>query len=422
MTYKNQSLKHWIVLVLACGLIGGSFGIGINAAGVFYTPVSESLGVLRGSFALSTTLYLISMSIVSLIVPRALRRYRYKHILMVSVSVSGLATFLLGSATNMMMFHLLSIIRGMGHAFFAMVPMTMLVNAWFKKHHGVATALVLGFSGIAGAIFSPLFTSIIGSMGWQMAYRVSAILSIALSLPAILVPFRLNPKDEGLLPYGAMEADMVRLVNVKMASSFNLKQLSFVLFLVFAVMLTMITGVPQHFPGFAQSLDFSAAVGATMLSAAMFGNIFFKLFFGFLSDRFGVIKTMLFIMTLNAISMVLLLSIPNPVVFTLGAFLFGSCYSMGAVGVSILTKDFFGLENYGKTFPVISLLAGMGGASAITLVGFVYDFTGSYNYVFIFSLGFIVIGLILLVLIIYLLKRKSKNSVSIPMHVHPSNS
>ena len=41
--------KHWLVLVCCCGLAAASIGISINSSGVFYTPVSKNLHMLRGN-------------------------------------------------------------------------------------------------------------------------------------------------------------------------------------------------------------------------------------------------------------------------------------------------------------------------------------------------------------------------------------
>lgn len=78
-----------------------------------------------------------------------------------------------------------------------------------------------------------------------------------------------------------------------------------------------------------------------------------------------------------------------------GAFLLGSIYSVGAVGLPVLTKYFFGIDNYSKVFPIISFLSNLGAAFALTLVGYIYDFTNSYNFSFILAIGINTICLIL---------------------------
>lgn len=52
--------KHWSVLICCCGLAAASIGISINSSGVFYTPVSKSLHMLRGTFSMHMTLFFSS--------------------------------------------------------------------------------------------------------------------------------------------------------------------------------------------------------------------------------------------------------------------------------------------------------------------------------------------------------------------------
>ena len=78
----------------------------------------------------------------------------------------------------------------------------------------------------------------------------------------------------------------------------------------------------------------------------------------------------------------------------IGSFMFGSIYS-----VPMLTHYFFGNENYARTYSFIGFLTNVGSASSLTLIGYLYDFTQSYQMVFIIALCFHLINLILLVVI-----------------------
>ena len=83
----------------------------------------------------------------------------------------------------------------------------------------------------------------------------------------------------------------------------------------------------------------------------------------------------------------------------IGSFMFGSIYSVGAVGIPMLTHYFFGNENYARTYSFVGFLTNVGSASSLTLIGYLYDFTQSYQMVFIIALCFHLINLILLVVI-----------------------
>lgn len=89
----------------------------------------------------------------------------------------------------------------------------------------------------------------------------------------------------------------------------------------------------------------------------------------------------------------------------IGAVLFGSVFAIGAVGFSLLTRDFFGRENYLKVFPIVTFAANMGGAFAVSLVGYAYDFLGSYSIAFYAALAINIINIIGM----FIVKNKTEN-------------
>lgn len=403
----NKNKKHWIVLAICCGLSASSIGICVNAAGVFYAPVAESLGVLRGTVALQTTFTILSMSIISLFAPKIMRKYRFKNLLWIHVLIAGFTTIAMALSKNILIFQFLGFIRGFSAGLFAVVPLTIIINHWFDKHHGLTTSIVLSFSGVAGAVLSPVFATCIESIGWEATYIVVGVLFIILCLPGLLIPFSVNPREEGLLPYGYVEKDEDDNTTTQTKQSFNFLQLSFICFFIFSILHTAITGITQHLPGFAVTMEYSASVGAMLLSAGMLGNIFYKLSIGIVSDRLGPLPASIIMIAINVVSIFLLLLWPiNTGILLFSGFLFGSVYSVAGVGTALLTKQFFGNENYILVYPVVSFATGLGGAFSITLVGYIFDFFNSYTYAFIIALFIHAINIILLLIIIRVMRKK----------------
>ena len=122
----------------------------------------------------------------------------------------------------------------------------------------------------------------------------------------------------------------------------------------------------------------------------------------FLSDLLSPIKAVIMMILTNCLSLILLfLGVihQETLLLYIGSLMFGSIYSVGAVGIPMLTRYFFGNENYARTYSVIGFLTNVGSASSLTLIGYLYDFTQSYQMVFIIALCFHLINLILLVVI-----------------------
>ena len=258
----------------------------------------------------------------------------------------------------------------------------------------IKTSLALSFSGLSGAIFSPLLSSWITRYGWQMTYRFMAICIFVLVLPALIVPWNIDPKEEHLLPYGYQNRkETTKVQNNKI----KLLTISFLCMCLFTLLHTSITGISQHLSGIAVSIHLSATIGATFMSFTMIGNITTKLLIGFLSDLLSPIKAVIMMILTNCISLVLLfLGVihQETLLLYIGSLMFGSIYSVGAVGIPMLTRYFFGNENYARTYSVIGFLTNVGSASSLTLIGYLYDFTQSYQIVFIIALCFHLINLI----------------------------
>lgn len=399
-------MRHWIIVGLLCMLSASSIGLCTNSIGVFYTPVSNALHVLKGTFAMHATLSSLCTAAVALFIPKLMKKVRYKLLLFTGVLLAAGSTFLMGFTHNMMGFYILGILKGIGVGTFSIVPITMIITNWFEKSHGLATSITLSFSGLSGAIFSPLLTSWISTFGWEMAYILMAIAILVLTLPPLLFPWHIKPEEEGLLPYGYDEHTKPKAVLQK--TTFQYLTTAFLCMALFSLLHTSITGISQHIPSMAESVSLSAQDGALMVSLIMIGNVTTKLLIGVLSDHFSPIKACLTMIGVNIASLLLLYTgmiNVNAAIMFVASILFGSIYSVGAVGIPLLTRYFFKSENYQKAYSVIGFMTNFGSASSLSLIGYVYDFTGSYIPVLFIAISFHLLNMCLLA-IIY---RSSKN-------------
>jgi MFS family permease len=78
------------------------------------------------------------------------------------------------------------------------------------------------------------------------------------------------------------------------------------------------------------------------------------------------------------IGLLLLAFIPSNTSMLAGAGLLGLCYSVATVGTVMLCKTMFGIENYSSVYPKISMGTTLANAAGASIIGYLYDFTGSY--------------------------------------------
>ena len=397
-TKKHQ---YWLMVVLLCGLAGSSIGLCNNCVGIFYTPVSNSLGFLRGTFAMHATISLLAMAAVTPFVPKMMQHVPYKRLLIMGSVVASLSTVGMAFSRQIWMFYLCGLLRGAGAAIFGNVPIMIVLTNWFHQKRGLASGITLSFSGLAGAAFSPFLTWCITEFGWSNAYLMMAVLIAACTLPAILFPFAEKPEKMGLPPYGETGAP-APVAKQETLAPFDPKKISLICLAVMTTLHTSITGIAQHFAGFAESLGMGAAVGALLMSLSMVGNIFTKLFIGVLSDRIGPVKACVTMIFVNATALVLFLqgsAAGSVLIMYIAAVCFGSIYSVGAVGISLMSRYFFGAKFYSQAYSIVGLLISVGSALSLPLIGYLYDFTGSYRSMLLFALGFHAIDLVLLFIV-----------------------
>lgn len=360
-------------------------GLVMNLSGIYYTPMANDLDVLLGSVSLHGTFLSFSLAFASLTIPKVFEKLGLKKMLVMGMILSVFGTLLMSFAFNVFITYLAGIIRGAGIAYISYVPMSMILNQWFEEKNGLAIGLASGFSGVTGAIAAPLFTLLIESNGWRFAFMINSLVILLSVLPILLFPFEINPADEGRKPYGSKDSEDKKVIHRSEIKEVLPTNFIFIALMVIAFTNTLLVMMNAHFPGYGNSLGFSPKVGSFMLSAVMIGNLVWKGIFGALSDSIGPTKSSLFVMIISMVSIVIVISWTAPLPLLIGSFFFGATFSIGGVAMPILANKFFGPVAGTKVYAILNFLASAGGAVGVSLVGFIYDFTGTY--VMAFSLG-----------------------------------
>lgn len=386
---NSQTKSNAVILLMCCGLAAAAIGISINSSGVFYTPVSEALSISRGAFSMHMTIFSFATAFIALAVPALMKRISYRVILWISIILAVLSTAMMGIVHQVIGFYVLGAIRGVSTGLFSIVPLTIIINHFIHKRRGFATSLVFGFSGLAGAIFSPILTHVIEGYGWQAGYVCKALILMLLCMPALLCSSRLS----------SLQVTNKQRKDVKEQNRYHYASLGFVCFFVFALINTSISSFTQHLPGFSASIGYGLGAGAALLSAGMVGNIVSKLIIGIIADAFDCVKATLIMIVANVIGILMLLQAGSQTILMIGAFLFGSIYSIGAVALPLLTTHFFGEEHYAQVFPAISFASNAGSAAAFSIIGFLYDQSGSYTTAFVLCLVIHAAGILLLAVV-----------------------
>ncbi|MBQ9047375.1 MAG: MFS transporter [Solobacterium sp.] len=388
----KMKAKYIIVLAALCGATAAGVGLTTNIAGLFFTPVAEDFGIGRGSVSVTMTICNLAFAAGGILLGRIINEDRFGKIMRTAVAVTVLSTALLAVCPNVYMMYVLNAVRGVSTGLTGVVMTSMVVNNWFHSNNGTMTSIVMGFSGLASAVFSPLFSAIIASAGWRQAYIISAVLMAVLFLPLLTARIGFTPASAGEIPFGEKSEETVSPAESK--DTVKPGRIVVIAAMLYAASGGCLTAVVQHFPGIADSYGLAGAVGAAMLSASMVANTGGKLLLGVLIDRIGVKKGVLMVLAAVTAGVLLLMLTRGSITMIAGAALIGLAYSVATVGVVMTVRETFGTANYGSVYPMCSMCTTVAYAVGAALIGFIYDAVKSYAVIFWLMLGFILLGLI----------------------------
>lgn len=382
---KKSGLMYLFIMLGMCGTVGAAVGVCMGTAGLFYSHIANDLSISSGSVSMMYTITALSSAFSGLLIPLILKKENMLKPLIIGASILSCGgTFLLSTASNIWLLYIYSVIRGVGAGMLSFVLATSVINNWFYARNGLMVSIAMAFSGLPGVLLSNIITNVILASGWRFGYVFVTIVMLVFCAPAILLPIRLRPQSIGMEPYGYedylkyREANKDKVVFQASNGQFNPFSIEMISLLLFTIFVCIIAGMLQHLPSFALSLGFTASIGALMSSMASTANIVSKLMYGVLTDKIGSHKTSVFCALINFAAVIMMMLIHTPVTMIAGAFMFGFSFANSATAMSVLTRETFGMENYTRVYPIIAFTGSTSNALGVTLLGMLYDATGSY--------------------------------------------
>ena len=360
---RSKSFHYGYIIVLCCCLIMGiNVGLVMSCAGIFYRPVSESLGVSVGQFGIYMSFnYLFSTLMLSM-AGKMIDKFSARLLLTLSSALLGLTLISMSFFTAVWQFYVAGSVIGITMAFLLYLSFPTLINRWFKKRVGFFIGVCSAASGIGGVVFNPLGGYLIATYGWQMTYAIFGIVILLVVSPLLGLLLRDYPKDKGLSAYGVQEESRQTASTDGVEYSKAIKMPLFYGLLLFAFLMISVSTLNLFIPNYITSLSYSLEQAAFVASAVMVGVTIGKVALGMINDRssfMGVLTTII-----GGVAGLLLL-LAGSIGFwsvIVGGFLFGWAYAGVTVQTPMLVRSVFGVKDYAKIYSNIAIALAAGGA------------------------------------------------------------
>lgn len=388
-------------LVMGAGLVG-------YVPGVFLEPMTEELGWTRTEFIIAFIGGQFVMAFAGFAVGGLLDRHGGRTLMLWGTAVTVVTLFLTAEVQELWQWWLLrGLVQSAGIAVAGALVVNVALAKWFVTRRGRAIAIAAMGLSLAGVVVPNLLTPVVDEFGWRAGWRLLAVATAVLVLPAALV-MRRQPEDHGLLPDGRVEGvggdeaaaarehdDYVRSLTRSQAlrtSAFWLMVVAFGL-----IGLNLLALATQAIP-FLTDAGFERGTAALMLSLLALPGLLTRPLWGLAAERIAprLLATAAFIAVGVGMLGVVAAARAGSTPLVAASFLTVGSGMAGFVPVQeVLWAALFGRRHLGAVRGVVlpfQLLFGAAGPLALSLY---YDIAGSYDGIMVAMAGFAAVAAVL---------------------------
>ena len=390
----------WIIVAVA--LISLAFWFGIRTSfSVFYVAFLENFPWSRSEAAGIQSMALITSTIMAPVVGGLIDRFGPRGVIGSGVLLLALGLILCAAVNTLTQFYLLyGVVMSAGVSCIGVISYSAILAHWFEKKRGLASGIALSGMGLGPFLLVPLCQYFISLWGWRFTFVLLGGLALIILLPVNMIFLRHRPQELGLYPDGLKVVEQPSERTTDVINS-NLSDTDWTLKKVlrtgrfWALVAFPSLAIAGIFIIMVHNVKFLVDEGIDKMTAAfvfaLLGVIcsFFRILWGWLSDRFGRERTYTIGTTFICIgigSLVLINTLGKNATVYLFLIFFGMGWGATAPMIISTAADLFKGKVFGLIYGLVEAGIGIGGAFGAWVAGFIFDKTQSYQWAFVLAI------------------------------------
>lgn len=383
-----ETRRSWVVATVALAVLTMSYG-GPLVTVVALKPIAEEFATSRSAPTLAISLTYIGAGLGGIAMGWLAERIGIRAVVMGCGSMLGLGLVIAAFGGLWTLYACNLLLVGLLGAAGMFAPLMTYVTRWFDRRRGSAVALISSGQYVAGAVWPSVFQLGILEVGWRTTMLLFGLLTILVIVPLAAIFFD-RPPETVVEPTGQSGARGRQAV-LGLPSNLVLAMLAFA---VFCCCVTMSMPL-SHMVAFCSDLGIRPAHGALMLSVLLGSAFVSRQFWGWLADKVGGLRTILFASAGQALAMTGFLLTQDEVgLFTVSA-AFGLGFGGLIPGYVLAIRDLFPAHEASWRIPVVLFPGSLGMATGGWLAGAMYDGFGFYGPAFAVGVLFNLVNLAL---------------------------
>lgn len=376
---SNPSRRPWLVCLGGAVMLFASMGLATNLYSVYQPYIIAQNGFSNAQAGWIVTTRSLFIVLGMFTAGWLCARLGVRNTVTAAMVLLALSRLLFGAAESLPVYLAAGALTGLAYSWAGMIPLSLLIDRWFRDRTAFALGLASAGSGLATILLPAPFTRLIQSWGLREAFWAEGACVLVLARVVYLL-VRDNPARLGLEPYTQGTASEQGSSPVHPAPE-GMTPLYWGLFLAGVFLIGAPTAIGISNIGVLYTTEgFDPGTVAALLSLVGLALMVGKMLYGELADRLGGRLSTLILYGVSLLSYVLLCLAPNG--SRLCAFAavltFGLGLPLSNVSFSIWAKDFLGDEGFNRGLKWSQTIYALGIVALGPVPGWLADLTGSY--------------------------------------------
>ena len=369
--------------------------------------VSTEFQIGRGAASLPYTFYMIGFGLGNVLLGKVMDRRGLFPLGLLASLCFPLGLYLASNSQSLWPFSLtLLFFCGLFGGGFSFGPLVADITQWFEDRRGLAVAIVISGSYLAGAIWPLVLQGWIDSSGWRESLKQLSLLC-ALTMPFLSLVYLRKPALNLDNPSGRILGRWNKPLGLP---CWGLQSLICCAGIGCCVAMSM----PQiHIVPHSIDLGFTAQHGANMLALMLGCGIISRVVSGMLSDRIGGTRTLALGSFLQMTTLGLFLFADGLVALYAVSIAFGLSQGGIVPSYAIIIRRFFRPSEAGGRIGMVFVFTILGMALGGWMAGILFDLTGSYTVSFVNAIAFNIANLLIVGFILHRDKNISSATIGV---------
>jgi OFA family oxalate/formate antiporter-like MFS transporter len=388
-------MNRWRVVV---GGISMNLALGsLYAWSVFVLPLEQEFAWTRSQTSWVYTIAVVVFASTFVLAGRLQDRRGPRPCALAGAILVAAGFFAASFTTSLwFLYAAFGLVVGAGNGFGYATPMPV-ASKWFPDRRGLVVGLMVGGYGAGSAIFGPIATTLIASVGWRPTFRLLGAVFLVMGLVGAWL---LENPPQGYRPAGWTPPPSAALGSDYSTAEMLRTPQFLALWVAYALGATAGQMTISQLVPFARSAGLGAAVATLALPVTAAGNAGGRILSGWLSDALGRVTTLRVMVLVSALAMpALFVWREQPVLFFVLVACVYWCYGTQLSVFASATADLYGTRHLGLNYGVLFTAWGAAGIFGPMIGGRVFDSFGDYRYAFYAAGGLAVIAFLSLSLV-----------------------